>query len=94
MYAQLGVRDGEVKLLRSSMQEIEHELRELWSELTRANLRSDEFKKRSEEKSKECMKLASEVAELKDLAQKLDDDLMLKEGEISILREAFSDGEF
>ena len=91
---QLGLRDDEVKLLQSNIEESEWELKELRSELAWANLQRDEFKKQSEEKSQECTRLARKVAELKELAQKLDDELMLKEGEISILREAFSDSDF
>ena len=88
------MRDDEVKLLQLNLRESEWELKELRSELTWANIQKDGFQKQFEEKGEECTRLASEIAELKELVEKLDDELMLKEGEISILREAYSDSDF
>ncbi|KAH7425170.1 hypothetical protein KP509_11G042800 [Ceratopteris richardii] len=91
---QLEAKEEEVELLHSTLQEREDTINNMQAELTSVKVQRDGLQKQVQLMSQEANRLTQELSELKQVVEKLDDELMLKEGEISILRDNCSESDF
>ncbi|MCO5613212.1 hypothetical protein L7F22_067488 [Adiantum nelumboides] len=91
---QLEVKEEEMELLHSALEERDNVVHDLQDELSSVKTQRDSLRKQAQHMSQEAIRLTRDLAELKQVVEKLDDELMLKEGEISILRDTCSEGDF
>ncbi|MCO5576796.1 hypothetical protein L7F22_030616 [Adiantum nelumboides] len=94
LYAQLGVKEENMELLHSALEERDNVVHDLEDELSSVKAQRDSLRKQVQHMSQEAIRLTRDFAELKQVVENLDDKLMLKEGEISILRDTCSEGDF
>ncbi|MCO5575089.1 hypothetical protein L7F22_028886 [Adiantum nelumboides] len=91
---QLEVKEEEMELLHSALEERDNVVHDLEDELSSVKAQRDSLRKQVQHMSQEAIRLTRDFAELKQVVENLDDELMLKEGEISILRDTCSEGDF
>lgn len=81
-------KDNNIRHLHDDLQECFKELTSLRGELPKVSKERDGIRQNAEQLSWQNMKLRAEVETLKKRIEKLDEDVLLKEGQLSILQES------
>ena len=83
-----------IETLRGEIEKYEKEKMQLENELPQVRRQRDEMGKEAAEMSKEVLRLTLEMAELRKIADRLEEEVMLKEGQISILRGSYTSTDY
>ncbi|KAH7281082.1 hypothetical protein KP509_36G029000 [Ceratopteris richardii] len=83
-------REVAMEVLRTDSERYKKELTSVQNELFHSRRQRDEMQKEAEDMSKEALRLTLELSESKKAAEKLEEEVMLKEGQISILRGTYA----
>eukprot|EP01018_Ginkgo_biloba_P038019 Gb_41640 [translate_table: standard] len=90
MELQLGAKDDNIHRLHADLQECLKELVYLRGELPKVSKERDASRQQTEQLGRENMRLSAEVETLTRRLEKLDEDVLVKEGELSILQETLN----
>lgn len=82
-------KDNNIRHLHADLQECFKELTFLRGELPKVSKERDGIRQNAEQLSWQNMKLRAEIETLKKRIEKLDEDVLLKEGQLSILQESY-----